>query len=296
MGTETIKTARLTLRRFCAEDAAAMYRNWASSKDVTRFLTWPAHKNIDVTKAVLADWERQYADENYYNWAIVPDDVGEPIGSIGMAAADSDTRQISIGYCIGKKYWHQGITSEALKAVIDFLFQNTNCNRIESRHDVRNFYSGMVMKKCGMQYEGTLREAARGNNGLADCKYYAILRKDYEAKAETRQIEFEETEKDDVIAVFAGKLRGKTVGCGRIAHYDGRVPELCGIWLTDEGKELLEITAFAEGFFSFLKERGYEALYLIDEDMDSGDRFGFTLESRDASGWYPKYEFSRRLV
>lgn len=225
----------------------------------------------------------------------MPDAVGEPVGSIGMAAVDEDTRMIAIGYCIGKKYWHQGITSEALKAVIDFLFQNTNYNRIEARHDVLNPHSGMVMKKCGMQYEGTLREVSRGNDGLSDCRYYAILRKDYEAKAETRQIQFEETEKDDLILIFEGKLHGRTVGYGRIAHYDGRVPELRNLWLTDEGKEMLEITAFAEGFFSYLKEKGYEGLYLIDEDMDFGDRFGFTLESRDASGWYPKYEFHRKL-
>lgn len=296
MGTETIKTERLTLRKFYIDDAKAMYRNWASDCEVTRFLIWPAHDNIEVTRTVLKDWEQQYADENFYNWAIVLDEVGEPIGSIGMAAADSDTRMIAIGYCIGKKYWHQGIASEALQAVIDFLFQKTNYNRIEARHDVFNPHSGMVMKKCGMQYEGTLREVARDNTGLSDCRYYSILRKDYEAKAETGQIAFEETEKTDVIASFEGKLREKTVGYARIAHYDGRATELCGIWLTDEGKELLEITAFAEGFFTFLKERGYEELYLENEDMDFGDRFGFTLESRDASGWYPKYEFRRKLV
>lgn len=295
MGTQTIKTERLTLRRFYIEDAQAMYRNWASSREVTKYLPWPAHENLEVTKAVLEDWDRQYETEDFYNWAIVPDEVGEPIGSIGMAAADEDTRMIAIGYCIGSKYWHQGITSEALQAVIDFLFRETNYNRIESRHDVRNFYSGMVMQKCGMQYEGTLREVSRGNNGLADCKYYSILRKDYEAKTETRQIAFEDAEKDEVMVTFAGKFHGETVGFGRIAHYDGRVPELCGMWLTEEGKELLELTAFAEGFFFYLKELGYEELYLIDEDMDFGDRYGFTLESRDASGWYPKYEFRRRL-
>ena len=296
MGTETIKTERLTLRKFYIDDAKAMYRNWASDCEVTRFLTWPAHDNIEVPRTVLKDWEQQYADENFYNWAMVLDEVGEPIGSIGMAAADSDTRMIAIGYCIGKKYWHQGIASEALQAVIDFLFQKTNYNRIEARHDVFNLHSGMVMQKCGMQYEGTLREVARNNAGLSDCRYYAILRKDYEAKAETRQIEFEETEKEESVTVFAGTLHGKTVGFGRIAHYREDVTELCNIWLTNEGKDCLELTAFAESFFAYLKECGYTALYLEDEDMDFGDRFGFTLESRDASGWYPKYQFSRKLV
>lgn len=56
-----------------------------------------------------------------------------------------------IGYCIGRKWWKQGITSEALKAVIDFLFDEVKTNRIEARHDPRNPNSGLVMKKCGMK-------------------------------------------------------------------------------------------------------------------------------------------------
>ncbi len=295
MGTETIKTERLTLRRFYIEDAAAMYRNWASSREVTRFLTWPTHESQKETEDLLKLWEQQYDDENFYNWAIVPDEVGEPVGSIGMAASDSDTRMIAIGYCVGKKYWRQGIATEALQAVIDFIFQKTSYNRIESRHDVRNPHSGMVMKKCGMRFEGTLREAARGNAGIADCRYYSILRKDYEARAEKRLIQFEESEQEGRLTIYEGKLCGKTVGYTRVADYGGRGTELCNFWLTDDGKEMLELTAFAESFFCYLKEQGYEEIYLIDEDMDMGDRYGFTLESRDASGWYPKYEFRRVL-
>jgi ribosomal-protein-alanine N-acetyltransferase len=62
-----------------------------------------------------------------------------------------------IGYCIGRKWWHSGITSEALESVIQFLIEEVGLNRIESRHDPRNPNSGAVMKKCGMKYEGTLR-------------------------------------------------------------------------------------------------------------------------------------------
>ena len=40
-GTKTIETERLTLRPFRAEDAEAMFRNWASDPEVTKFLTCP---------------------------------------------------------------------------------------------------------------------------------------------------------------------------------------------------------------------------------------------------------------
>ncbi len=55
-GTLSIETERLLLRRFSIDDAAAMYRNWASDSEVTEYLTWPAHTSIDVSKAVLEEW------------------------------------------------------------------------------------------------------------------------------------------------------------------------------------------------------------------------------------------------
>lgn len=80
-----------------------------------------------------------------------------------------------IGYCIGRKYWNKGITSEALKSVMDYLFDQVGFNRIESRHDPRNLNSDKVMKKCGMKYEGTLRMADWNNQGVCDACYYALL-------------------------------------------------------------------------------------------------------------------------
>ena len=136
-GTQIIETERLLLRRFSKDDAEAMYRNWASDPEVTKYLTWPAHISVNVSRAVLEDWAASYSQENYY---------------------------------------HQGIMSEALKAVMDYFFDKVGANRIETRHDPRNPHSGMVMKKCGMKYEGTMRESDRNNQGICDACWYALLR------------------------------------------------------------------------------------------------------------------------
>lgn len=37
-GTQKLETDRLVLRRYVTEDAAAMYKNWASDKEATKFL------------------------------------------------------------------------------------------------------------------------------------------------------------------------------------------------------------------------------------------------------------------
>lgn len=76
-GTKTLKTERLILRRFVSEDAVAMYANWASDPEVTKFLTWPPHASVDVTKSLLEDWIRRYEDLSYYNWGIELRETGD---------------------------------------------------------------------------------------------------------------------------------------------------------------------------------------------------------------------------
>ena len=80
-----------------------------------------------------------------------------------------------IGYCIGKRWWNKGITSEALNELIKYFFEEVQVNRIESRHDPLNKNSGKVMIKCGMKYEGIMRKAYINNQGICDCSMYALL-------------------------------------------------------------------------------------------------------------------------
>lgn len=176
-GTQTLETTRLILRRYVAEDAAAMYKNWASDEDVTKYLMWQPHLTQKISQRVIEDWVNQYTNKNYYHWAIILKDKGnDPIGDISVVDMKEDISMAHIGYCIGKTWWHKGITSEALKAVMDFLFDIVDVNRIESRHDPRNPNSGKVMEKCGMKYEGTLRSSDWNNQGICDACCYALLK------------------------------------------------------------------------------------------------------------------------
>ena len=175
LGTLQIETQRLILRRFTLADAQAMYENWASDEDVTKYLTWPTHTNVGISAMVLQDWVSHYGEETYYQWAIVPKDVGMPIGSIAAVKLQEQIGAVEIGYCVGKNWWHQGYTSEALQAIIDFFLHLVEANRVEARHDANNPHSGGVMRKCGMTFEGRLRQADRNNQGICDACVYSIL-------------------------------------------------------------------------------------------------------------------------
>ena len=179
-GTKTLETNRLVLRRFEESDATAMYQNWAGDPQVTKYLMWPTHENIEVSAKVLKNWSDLYENTDYYHWAITVKAHGtEPIGSIAVMRQDDLTKMAHIGYCLGRAWWRQGITSEALKTVIHYLFTTVGVNRIESRHTPDNPNSGKVMQKCGMTLEGVMRESDWNNQGICDACMYAVLRKEY---------------------------------------------------------------------------------------------------------------------
>ena len=120
-GTQRLETKRLVLRRLTASDADAVFRNWASDPEVTRFLTWPTHTDVEVTKHVIGTWLPLYEKKDYYHWAITLKENGdEPVGTIHGLVND-DLESVQVGYCLGRAWWHQGMTSEALKAALSAL-------------------------------------------------------------------------------------------------------------------------------------------------------------------------------
>ena len=98
LGTVTIETDRLILRRFKTEDAEAMYKNWACDTEVTKYLTWPAHSSVDITKGILEEWISDYNSNDSYNWAITLKENGDyPIGSLGAVDKNEKVNMDHIG-------------------------------------------------------------------------------------------------------------------------------------------------------------------------------------------------------
>lgn len=179
-GTQTLETNRLILRRFRIDDADDMFKNWASDAEVTKFLTWPPHVDVNLTRALLDDWIDKYSDPAYYNWVIELKEIKEIIGNISVVKLNERTEAAYIGYCMGKAWWGRSIMPEALDAVIKYLFAEVGLNRVAACHDSNNPKSGRVMDKAGMKQEGVLRSAGINNQGICDEVWHSILKSEYE--------------------------------------------------------------------------------------------------------------------
>lgn len=178
-GTVSLETPRLILRRFRPEDTPLIYRNWASDPLVSRYMRWSPHRSVQETRQAVEGWAGLYGRLDFYQWLIGLRETGTPIGAVSAAIVNENDACAELGYCLGRYWWGGGLMSEAVAAVIRFLFLKVGLNRIEACHSVHNPASGRVMEKCGMTFEGVARQKYYSpTEGFQDCRTYAILRGD----------------------------------------------------------------------------------------------------------------------
>ena len=189
-GTVTLETERLILRRFVKLDLEPMFNNVWSNFEVWKWTKYEPMNSIDdvlTLNNIFTDyWFAKYEKLNFYNWAIQLKSSDEVIGRIrGGVLSEWDERigQIELAYELGQGWWGQELMPEAVNRVIKFFFCEVGFNRIYTSHAHENPKSGRVMQKCGMVYEGIMRQACIQNNLLFDKVNYAILAKDYFTEA-----------------------------------------------------------------------------------------------------------------
>ena len=178
-GTVTIETIRLILRKFEISDAEDMFYNWASDAEALKFLPWGPHENINVTRRKINSFIDRYEYKNYYNWAISLKPNNEVIGSISVEIQNDTDKTCEVGYCLSREHWNRGIMTEALRAVMHYLFYEIGYDKVTAKYDVLNVASGKVMMKAGMRFEKILYQVSRRKDGsFYDCAVYSRHRLD----------------------------------------------------------------------------------------------------------------------
>lgn len=160
-----IETDRLILRAFTPSDLNDFYE-YASVEGVGEMAGWKHHENIDETRQILNDFI-----EHDKTFAIVLKSNNKVIGSLGVEkyAREADLTEFTayqgreIGYVLSKAYWGQGIMPEAVKSVIDYLFNECHLDFLTCGFYNFNIQSKRVQEKCGFKpYRKLLLETRLG--------------------------------------------------------------------------------------------------------------------------------------
>ena len=154
---EPIETKRLYLRRLETADARDIFE-YGRDPEVARHVLWEAYTSVGECKSYIRAMQRRYRLGDPASWGIVLKEEGRVVGTIGYMWYQSEHSAVEVGYSLARACWNQGLMTEALSAVIAYTFDKLRVNRIEAQYELDNPASGAVMKKCGMTYEGTLRQ------------------------------------------------------------------------------------------------------------------------------------------
>lgn len=173
-----LETRRLVLRQLRASDANDIFE-YASDPEVSRYTLWDTHKTLEETRVFLNYIIEQHRRGEGMVWAVTQCATGKMIGTCGFGSFKHRDSRAELGFALSRRYWNQGITTEAVAAVLRFIFRDMRLNRVEARCDVENLASARVLEKSGMTYEGTLRQHARIKSEFRDLRLYSILREEY---------------------------------------------------------------------------------------------------------------------
>ena len=179
----TLKSERLTLRGMQVCDCFDMY-DYARRPEVTRFLTWSPHPDVEYTKAYLDSLKSYYELGSFYDWAVIWGEENKMIGTCGFTSVSIPNNSAEIGYVINPDYRGRGIAVEAARRVMRFGFEEMGLNRIEARYMVGNDASKRVMEKLGMTFEGVYRSSVCINGIYRDVGMCSILKSEYESLGE----------------------------------------------------------------------------------------------------------------
>lgn len=174
-----LETNKLLLRRIISGDANAFFKI-LSDPEVTEFYDEDAFVDISQASDQIAAWENGFKNKRCVRWGIIRKVKDDLMGSCGYYGFHSWNKRASIGYELARPYWHQGIMTEALSAIIDFGFSRLELNRIDAVVMPENTVSINMLERLGFRNEGLLREYERwGSKGFVDLCMFAILRKDW---------------------------------------------------------------------------------------------------------------------
>ncbi len=173
-----IQTRRLTLRPARMRDAQDMFE-YSKDPEVAKHVLWEAHQSLRETRAVLRRMIHDYRFAPPFTYVIELNEESRVIGTIGLMTLNRQNRSAEVGYSLSRKYWNQGLMTEALQALLAYCFKELKLNRVEAQHEVENPASGAVMRHAGMRHEGTLRKRLYNKGQFRDMELYAILKEEF---------------------------------------------------------------------------------------------------------------------
>ena len=179
----TLETERLLLRRPQEGDATPIFERYAQDPEVTRFLIWKPHRDLNESHEFIQRCERVWTEGTAYPWVIIRKSDHLLLGMIELRP---EGHKAEFGYVLARDAWGRGYMTEAVRRVVASALGEPQMWRVWAYCQVQNIASARVLEKAELHREGILKRwAIHPAFGAEpqDCFCYAIVKNVQETSA-----------------------------------------------------------------------------------------------------------------
>lgn len=170
-----LTTERLRLRFLEMEDAAD-YFEIRSDERVMKYLARPQAQTIEDAMAVIKRVHDSIQKNTGICWAVCLKEDPKIIGTIGFYRSQLEHFRTEIGYEMRPEFWGKGIMSEAMRAVLDYVFHKLNFHSVEANIDPINKKSSGILERNHFLKEAHFRENYYFDGKFTDSAIYSLLK------------------------------------------------------------------------------------------------------------------------
>jgi len=165
----------LTLRELAEPDLPAWLAR-LSDAEAAALAGDPVATSMQVVVDGLAHHRAAFRAKEALRWAIVPDEVGASVGTVGFAELYEDERRGVIGAAIGRGHWGMGIATRAGHLLVAYGFRELGLSSIEAVVLEHNARVARVLGKLGFACQGPAPTERRVDDSGGGSLLYVLRR------------------------------------------------------------------------------------------------------------------------
>jgi RimJ/RimL family protein N-acetyltransferase len=183
----TLETTRLILRRFTDADLEP-FLAYRSDPEIARYQGWSEPYTPQMAREFVEEMKNRQPCQpgEWFQWAIELRATGEMIGDLAFYLLSHDTNQAEIGATLARKYHSLGYAREAVQRLLEYLFNELGLHRVCANCDPENTPAWQLLERLGFRREAHFIENLLFKGRYADEYWYAILRREWQARIKTR--------------------------------------------------------------------------------------------------------------
>jgi ribosomal-protein-alanine N-acetyltransferase len=178
-----LETERLIIRPYTMEDVTGLYET-LNDPEVLKYIPEDPISIQQANEAIkwLISNYKISIDANFkYSFPIISKDSNTYIGWCGIGYLDYDNSKTEIYYTLKSEYWGKGYATEAMKAIVDFTFNQLQIDELVAVVKPENIGSIKVIEKLGFNYKNIITDVPKEFKFYEGELFY-LLKKDEDMK------------------------------------------------------------------------------------------------------------------